>query len=242
VPLPVTSFCTYRTSGSPPPWRNADFCGNFFAKVIKGETIGGYGDITVRGQTCRVQNDNRAQVLAWFGQMAADFLKSDDINREATFSLVPLPSHDAVVGAKFTRFPARDMAKALAAELKRLKVPNVSVADVLRFKRPLASARSGGGTRDPRVLFDEMTVVSRYRGHAIIIDDVWTSGGHLAAAAAHLRMTGTKRVWRALCAAKADQTPLENAMARRDEEVPDFDPNEHVLEAEADEELEDILS
>jgi len=86
----------------------------------------------------------------------------------------------------------RRLARAVAQELNDTSV----VVDCLRWKRNLGSASEEGGPRDPKILYDNVTVLKDLlkdvdKSRAVLLtDDVITSGGHLRASAARLRGLG----------------------------------------------------
>lgn len=226
MPLIAISFAQYLIHDSLQKWRPEDHNALKFVKAIKGETLNGYANVPVRGRNRRLNNSNQAKAAAWFGEMAGDYLVDVvRLNPKALIGLVPLPSSDAVRGTTFTRFPARELATALAEQLAQLGIRNVKVADVLRWTEPMLSARKGGGPREPVLLYPKLTLIGKVAGfnYHLLIDDVLTSGGHLRACAAVLRKNGAEVPF-AICAGRTRYVAEDDPFASSKEELPDFVP------------------
>ena len=92
MPLQVVCFCTYRTSVTV-EWNGSDYDAHDFIDAIKNRDINKHSWLTVRGTPRKFDNANRQQVVTWFGQMAADYLKAN--GPAPPLALVPLPSSKA---------------------------------------------------------------------------------------------------------------------------------------------------
>jgi len=225
VPLTVISFAQYLIYDSLQKWRNEDHNASKFVKAVKGEAVKGYANVPVRGENRCLDNSNRAEAAVWFGEMAGDhLLKVVRLNPKVSFGLVPIPSSDAVRGTTFNRFPARELATALAKELAQLGIGNVKVADVLRWTQKMTSARKGG-PREAALLYPNLTLIGKAAGfnYHLLIDDVLTSGGHLQACAAVLRKNGAEVPF-AICAGRTRYVAEDDPFAPSKEELPDFVP------------------
>ena len=118
----------------------------------------------VRGENRRLDNSNRTEAAAWFGQIAGDHLvKVVRLDPKAFFALVPIPSSEAVQGTTFNRFPARELTTVLAKELGQLGAGNVKMADALRRTEKMLSARKGG-PRDAALLYPKLTLIGNVAG------------------------------------------------------------------------------
>jgi hypothetical protein len=126
----------------------------------------------------RLDTRRAHQGLEWFGTLGSLILET--AGSAAPTILVPVPSSDCTIGSAKT--PSTSLlAAAVAAETR-----NASVADSLRWRRERKPSHLGG-SRDPDMLFRELSIVSTPpQGTLVLIDDVVTTGGHILAAAAKL--------------------------------------------------------
>ena len=221
--LRVYCFCTYLTDigGG---WRGQDYDAHDFIHALKGRQLNGYAQIPVSGKSKRLDNTNLDKAIDWFGVMVADYLgaASTPIHREKEGNpsqLVPVPNSDSVVNAGSPRTAC--LARAI---VKRLTSAS-QIADVLRFKSKMPSANQQGGTRDPEELYERLVVTGDIsESPYVLVDDVFTSGGHLKACAARLRHAGAK-VSMAFCAGRASSEQPDDPFAVQVEVLDDFIPN-----------------
>lgn len=207
--LTVISMATYltRKDGG---WRDEDYNASKFIKLIKGKAINKWGSMPSRaGPQVRFDGTSRAAVIACFAQSMCDHLVANN-HCNGQMALVPVPSSDAVHGATFTRYPARELAVALKAELVRKGI-SVKGTDVLRWKTPKLPSHAGG-SRDGEFLYDNLTVVGPVQAGVryVLVDDVYTGGGHLQASKRRLVEAGAN-VDLAVCAGKSSQTKPPSA-------------------------------
>ena len=145
--IKVIYFSTYLTS---PPYSPADYDSMKFIDAIKGDSINKYASIPVRGKKRHLDNSTSAKVFGWFGEMVTDYFQKNSINPPVT--LVPVPSSKATAASiSFHR------TNAIATEIANKVSGNVTVRDVLRWKKEYASARSGG-PRDPLILYNNLKI------------------------------------------------------------------------------------
>lgn len=145
-----------------------------------------------------------------------------------TFTVVPVPSKDAVVGVCGETRSVEMVKQCCRAHA------NLRVLDALRFKEQMAKASTGGGTRNARNLYAALEVVAeRPFGPVMLVDDVYTSGGHLRAANKRLTEAGFDVKFAAVCGWTVhgvDQRATEAGVRTIDDSLdpPTFDLSEIV--------------
>lgn len=218
MPLTVDCLATYLTDVAC-RWRSADFNSHDFVFALKGRSINKYSMLTVRGEVHRFDNTNREKVVEWFGQMAADHIRTLALN--GPIALLPIPG--SKVSLTFRGVPrTAQLANAIAKELGG----GYAVLDFLRFAKPIPSASEERGPREPKDLYPLLRLTGDLKGKQIVlVDDVATSGGHLQAAAAKALLDGgAAGVVRCICGGRADHHQVTDPFAIRTEEFPDFTP------------------
>jgi hypothetical protein len=171
--LSVISFATYLTRG---PWNSDDHHALKFVKAVKGKTFGGWAVVPVLGRQKDLRAANADDAMDWFAELAAAEIVKLAVRGPAI--LVPLPNSSSTV--KNGKVPRT----AILAERIAAKLKNTKVWDGLRWTKEMTPTHQGG-TRDPQRLYDNLVVTSAPpAGTLILIDDVFTKGGHLQAAAA----------------------------------------------------------
>lgn len=217
MPLPVISFSTYLTIADGVAWRPDDYNARDFVLAIKGKEIAGYAFVRCRGTWRRFENLNREDVVAWFGEIVAEYAEGHPL--PASCVLVPIPGSQADVTCEGTP-RVTVLAQAVATALPS----SPPVRDVLRWDSPIVSSRLMAGTRDVAALYRRLRLIGTVEGERVmLVDDVLTLGGHLRACAAKLRSAGAD-VLLGLCAARADQIPAKDPFAVRCEILRDFEP------------------
>lgn len=169
--LRVVSLCSYLTGDAKA--RSIDWPAIKMVKALKGDPINGYFDLSVDGVTHRFDKNNVGQFLDIVPRaMAAAILP----RIEGTATLVPIPNSH-VLKPDEPNFQTLKLATGIAAASDgRLK------ADVaLVFTEPQEKARKGG-PRSASHLEETYRIIGNVEGPIILVDDVWTMGGHLKAA------------------------------------------------------------
>ncbi len=190
--LQVVHLCEHLTLiGSPRNW--ACF---WYVKALKGEDMGNMPSpqaFTLAGVSHVLRKGSPDDVLTWTGEAVARLTKDF-----GNLAFVPIPASTAAVGSPSAGRTGQIAAAAAAAH------SGARFADVLRWREVRQSSHSGGGTRDPNELFQNLILTGDIylNEYVVLIDDVLTTGAHLAAATRLLRAAGAW-VWTGVVAARA---------------------------------------
>jgi hypothetical protein len=224
MPLTVFCCCTYRTIRRDWTWRDWSAC--WFIKALKHKPINGYAHVPLpHDRRAFLDRTTSANAPTWFAEIAAARI---DWSHVGPVAFVPIP--DSCCGIDEPAVPRTlRMATALVIRLG----DNTSTADILRWTAAMPSSHRAGGTRDPSVLYNRLTLISGVpqEKQLMLVDDVLASGGHLRAAAAFLQDHGGHVVG-AICGGRADNEVLdEDAFAARVELLPDLERASPEVEA-----------
>lgn len=132
------------------------------------------------GQKIRITKDNGSLPRKIFGEWLAERIAK--LGAEGAL-IVPVPSKDAVVGEKTSR--SLDM----VGEALRGTKYEEAVFDGLRWSEKLAKAHEGG-PRGKDALLTFLRAGDVKGKKVVLVDDLFSKGGHLLAAAAKLESAG----------------------------------------------------
>jgi hypothetical protein len=149
--LIVSSLCRYFANRGL-QWRQDDFDAYMWVQAIKGNQLKGYAHVPVQGVRKRLNNQNLASAIDWFGTMAVQELARRKLAEP--FLLIPVPNSGCVVDSSNPP-RTRKLARAIVDELK----DDSLVVDCLRWKENLGSASHGGGPRSPKILYNNLVVL-----------------------------------------------------------------------------------
>lgn len=157
--------------------RKEDYDATHLVKAVKGRELDGraYTRVTIGGQSVKITEANKHRAIDWFAEWAA--LKVDALGLAVPI-LLPIPS-SKTVAASPRGFRTDLIAQAIAAKCQRTP----QVVPILRWDQQMTPS-SEGGPRDPVTLHEHyIFVAAPPAGQYVLIDDVYTGGGHLIAAA-----------------------------------------------------------
>lgn len=172
-----------------------------FVHGVKGDKpIKGYATVPVGRQLKRLEQANRLDSHEWFGEILAPRVKAL-LKPSLKVAVVGVPCSSAVGGA--ANAVPHALALSLARHLTKLG-RTAKAVDALRWKTPQPSTRQGG-TRNAVELARNLYVARGVdKDHQVVlVDDVYTSGGHVVAARSVLQQSGVNHV---VCAATAGRT------------------------------------
>jgi hypothetical protein len=215
MPLSVITFATYL---SRPGWSDEDGNALKFIKAIKGKPFRYSAQFPVLGRTKLLDATNADEAIDWFGELAAAEVAGLGLRGPLIF--VPLPNSSC------TKADKNKPRTALLAEAVASKLKNAQVWDGLRWTCVMTPTHQGG-TRNPQTLYDNLTVTSNPpKGTVILVDDVFTKGGHLQAAAAKLLFEKKAPCRFAVCAGRTVLESQNDPFLVVYDPLPDFTPAE----------------
>jgi hypothetical protein len=209
--LRVISFATYKR----PPYRDGEYHSLKFVKAVKGKTFQGWADVPVVGRIKTLRPANSDEAIDWFGEMAAAEILTTNIRGPLIF--VPVPNSSSTVDNNRAPRTLR-LAEAIASKLN-----NAKVWDGLRWREEMIPTHQEG-TRDPQELYNNLSVTGvPPKGTIILVDDVYTKGGHLQAAVARLaeKKAGCQL---AVCAGRTVLEHQDQPFAVVCDQIADFKP------------------
>lgn len=176
--LKIHTWCQYHTSSE--GRTQAAWSANKFVRCVKGEGVNGTGLVPVAGANRNLTaSTSQQEAIDWFVNMVEERFPQL-VGGFATWIPVP-PSHAT---------SRRDVEAGTTGQIARALAQRGGIHDVdagLYWKRPITPARRGG-SRDPFELFEKLVCepARKWDQAVILVDDVFTTGGHVVAAEARL--------------------------------------------------------
>ena len=156
--------------------RQADYRATHLVKAVKGKELGNaYEWVEINGKNVKIVNGNRDEAIKWFAEWAAKTIQAILGNQTAV--LVPIPNGATIVQS------SADFRTALIAEAIAERLPNSIAAPLLRWRAPRPKS-TDVASREAAMLYPELAWIAKLPiGNVVLIDDVYTTGGHATAAA-----------------------------------------------------------
>jgi len=190
--------------------RGVDYNATHLVKAVKGLDLhpNAYTPVKIRGKNVRITEENKDIAMQWFAEWAAPIIDAIDDYQKV---LIPIPASDVVKDS-----PDDFRTTKIAREISSYCGSKTVVAPILRWKEPMTPSRKGG-TRKARVLYSRLTQNSEIpQGTVVLVDDVFTFGGHLTAAAWKLADSG-QSVALAVCCGHTEHHQLDDPFSVPDE-------------------------
>ncbi|TIP18408.1 hypothetical protein [Mesorhizobium sp.] len=192
--------------------RGVDYDSTLLVSAVKGKTLPStqYATVKIGGKWVTITDKNKDKAIEWFAEWAVPLIKAAGIGPKV---LVPIPNRSAVVGKKDTPRTA-----AIANITKTACGAGVVVADVLRWKKDLPKS-TDSASRKPELLLPDLVLTSTIPfGTVVLIDDVFTSGGHAVASAWRLQdLNRTAKC--AICCGRTLHVQIDDPFKVDDEEL-----------------------
>ncbi len=170
----------YLTSAVP-AMRGADYNATLLVHAVKGKSISQkqFASVKIAGSSVMITDANKDRAMDWFGEWAAQVVRSLGWSPKV---LVPIPNTSALVGSA-----AVPRTTLIAQAIRRAMGGAATVSDVLRWNR-VRSRSTDLASRRPELLYPDLQLVGKVaQGTVVLVDDVFTSGGHAIAAAWRLQ-------------------------------------------------------
>jgi hypothetical protein len=189
--LRVVSFVSYVSYTHGDIWDRAAIG---FVKKLKVSGCEHSHRRNVQTNLWRLDTVNSSQAIEWFSRLAAEILAIRNLS--VPIVLVPMPDsncdYQSANVSKVTRL-AQGIADCMTSAV---------VCDVLRWSQKMKPSHNGG-TRNPQELYDRLVLTGPVaRGTCVLVDDIYTTGSHLCAAAARISQS-TMGCREALCVGRA---------------------------------------
>ncbi len=192
-----------------------------FIRAIKART--GSRSVGHNGST-PVHDAKTQRALEWFGKLAALVLSTRGLRWPVV--LVPVPSSDCYLGGPSAPSTLR-LASAIADRMRACVV-----VDALRWKKRARPSHCMG-IRNPSWLYNNLELTSPLPdGTLVVVDDVFTTGSHVVAAAARIS-TEVNQCRHAVCAGRTVWMHHGRVFAIFQDEVPRFSSLEVARAAQA---------
>jgi hypothetical protein len=209
--LKLITLCSYLTAKDPPAWRQSDYAASKIVKALKGDTINGYFDMIIGGQTVRFDRLNVGDFLKRVPVALAKVLVRE-IDGPAT--LVPIPNSQ-VTAPNADGFRTHHLANLVAAE----SGGKLTAVPALVFKEPQQKSRTGG-PRSAEHCEMAYRLATEVIGPIVLIDDVCTSGGHMIGAYRKLHAPPTRSVVLACAWGRSTREQVNTPLGVRVELLP----------------------
>lgn len=183
-PIDVVAFVSYLNGQL--DYRPQDYPAKKFVDALKGRPVNMYADLpnATRAGFWRLTQASATKAMPWFVDRAAAFLSGRPDLQDAVF--VPMPSSRCVIGRPMeTDLSVASLLLAARCRQKAL------LLEALRWDMVMQPAHRGG-PRSAAKLYPHLRAVAKIPSDRpiVLVDDVYTAGGHVQAATAKLEAAG----------------------------------------------------
>lgn len=191
--------------------RGEDYDATLLVHAVKGHDIRQYCTVRIGGQWVTIRESNKDRALEWFAEWAAPLAAAASPVRKV---LVPIPNRSAFIGSG-TEPRTAAMARAIQAVMGE---EAAICADILRWSCQLPRS-TDAASRNPVNLFPSLELTGDIPwGTIILVDDVFTSGGHAVASAWRLQQQG-RTAQMLVCCGRTTWAQLDDPFSVPQEEL-----------------------
>jgi hypothetical protein len=177
----VQHLCYYLTDWNGITARQEDWTSNKIVKCLKGEPIKGFANVSISGVPIRLEERSRQEFLAHLWSALGRVFASAN----SSTAIIPIPNSAGVVGST-----ANYKTLVYAQEIAAASGGKLVAVDALRWKTSTGAVHKQAGARSAERRFDNLEVIQKPDGSAILFDDFITSGSSFIAAVWRLSEVG----------------------------------------------------
>ena len=185
--------------------RQENYDATHLVKAVKGLPIhrNAHTTVLIGGRWVAITEETKDMAIEWFAEWAAPLVDALGIQPKI---VVPIPSSSTV-----GKDPPTFRTAKLATEVAKRCTTQAEAFPFLRWKAAKPNSRNGG-TRDSRLLYQNMTLSRDLApGDCVLVDDVCSKGGHLVSAMWFLE-SHKRTVLGAVCCGRTSAQRLEDPL------------------------------
>jgi hypothetical protein len=193
--------------------RQEDYDGIMLVKAVKGSSINPkqYCSVNIGGKWIKIRDANKDDALRWFAEFASAQIAK--LLPKKAYGLVPIPNSH-VIQTSAPDFRTAQMARAI----QNASGYPLVVSPSLRWSRVMQKSHEGGPRAAADLLPFLIWVGPKPEHEVILVDDVYTLGGHMQAAKWKLQATNINPVLGLSCGYTC-HSQMDNVYAVQEAEV-----------------------